>query len=48
MPRIADTTTRSTATDEPADASPFFGVTLPEGYPQWPLIALALEGEPLG
>ncbi|MGP9812674.1 cytochrome P460 family protein [Rhodopseudomonas sp. NSM] len=28
-------------------ASPIYGVTLPEGYRQWPLIAPAEEGEPL-
>jgi hypothetical protein len=35
------------AADEPAETSPIFGVALPEGYRQWPLIAPALEGEPL-
>ncbi|MHA6686836.1 cytochrome P460 family protein [Mesorhizobium sp. A556] len=28
-------------------ASPIFGVTIPEGYRQWELIAPALEAEPL-
>ena len=28
-------------------ASPLFGVTVPDGYRGWPLIAPALEGEPL-
>ncbi|MET0744098.1 MAG: cytochrome P460 family protein [Microvirga sp.] len=31
----------------PDDASPIYGVTVPEGYRQWALIAPALEGEPL-
>jgi hypothetical protein len=35
------------ATDEPVDASPIFGVTLPEGFRQWPLIAPAVEAAPL-
>lgn len=30
-----------------ATASPIYGVTIPEGYRQWELIAPALEGEPL-
>jgi hypothetical protein len=29
------------------DASPIYGVTIPEGYRQWELIAPALEDEPL-
>lgn len=29
-------------------ASPIFGVTVPEGYRQWPLIAPALEADRLG
>ncbi|UXN67467.1 cytochrome P460 family protein (plasmid) [Phyllobacterium sp. A18/5-2] len=29
------------------NASPIFGVTIPEGYRQWELIAPALEAEPL-
>jgi hypothetical protein len=29
------------------DASPIYGVTIPEGYRQWDLIAPALESEPL-
>ncbi|WP_066742357.1 cytochrome P460 family protein [Cupriavidus sp. D384] len=29
------------------DASPIYGVTLPEGYRNWQLVAPALEGEPL-
>lgn len=29
------------------DASPIYGVTIPEGYRQWELIAPALEAEPL-
>jgi hypothetical protein len=29
------------------NASPIYGVTLPEGYRQWELIAPALEGDPL-
>lgn len=32
---------------EPEDASPIYGVTIPEGYRKWELIAPALEGEPL-
>ena len=28
-------------------ASPLFGVTIPDGYRQWPLVAPAEEGEPL-
>ncbi|MFE1599287.1 cytochrome P460 family protein [Methylobacterium sp. ID0610] len=28
-------------------ASPIFGVTIPAGYRDWPLVAPALEGEPL-
>lgn len=31
----------------PAAASPIYGVTIPEGYRQWELVAPALEGEPL-
>ena len=31
----------------PALASPLYGVTLPQGFRQWPLIAPALESEPL-
>ncbi|MGY2932340.1 hypothetical protein ACVWZ6_001942 [Bradyrhizobium sp. GM6.1] len=31
----------------PADASPIFGVTVPEGYKQWELIAPAEEAAPL-
>ena len=33
--------------DTPPDASPIYGVTIPEGYRQWQLIAPALEAEPL-
>jgi hypothetical protein len=29
------------------NASPIYGVTIPDGYRQWELIAPALEGEPL-
>ncbi|GJD49441.1 hypothetical protein OPKNFCMD_2171 [Methylobacterium crusticola] len=28
-------------------ASPLFGVTIPDGYRAWPLVAPSLEGEPL-
>jgi hypothetical protein len=35
------------ATAGPKDASPIYGVRLPEGYRQWQLIAPAQEGEPL-
>ena len=39
------------ASSIPADAnihaSPIFGVTVPEGFRQWPLVAPALEDEPL-
>jgi Cytochrome P460 len=31
----------------PLDASPMFGVTIPEGYRQWELVAPAQEAEPL-
>lgn len=31
----------------PKPASPIFGVTIPEGYRQWELVAPALEHEPL-
>ena len=34
------------ATGNP-NASPIYGVTLPEGYRNWQLVAPALEGEPL-
>jgi hypothetical protein len=36
----------SAAEPDPA-ASPLFGVTVPEGYREWRLVAPALEGEPL-
>jgi len=32
---------------EPTNASPIFGVTVPEGYRRWELIAPAIEAEPL-
>ncbi|GJE44793.1 cytochrome P460 family protein [Methylobacterium soli] len=35
------------AQDAPKPASPIFGVTIPDGYRAWQLIAPALEGEPL-
>lgn len=47
---LALATTTSRAGDPPAAspaASPIFGVTIPEGYRQWQLIAPALEGAPL-
>jgi hypothetical protein len=31
----------------PSNASPIYGVTLPDGYRDWKLVAPALEGEPL-
>ena len=31
----------------PSNASPIYGVTLPDGYRDWRLVAPALEGEPL-
>lgn len=31
----------------PSNASPIYGVTLPDGYRDWTLVAPALEGEPL-
>lgn len=31
----------------PQNASPIYGVTIPEGYRQWELVAPAQEGEPL-
>ncbi|MFC5067384.1 cytochrome P460 family protein [Flaviflagellibacter deserti] len=31
----------------PQNASPIFGVTIPDGYRQWELVAPAQEGEPL-
>lgn len=37
----------ATAQDTQAPASPIFGVTVPDAYRAWPLIAPALEGEPL-
>ncbi|MET4294974.1 hypothetical protein ABIB06_006041 [Bradyrhizobium sp. LB8.2] len=33
--------------EEPADASPIFGITVPSGYKQWQLIAPAEEAAPL-
>ncbi|MFJ3007459.1 cytochrome P460 family protein [Pseudomonas fluorescens] len=35
------------AVEEVANASPIYGVTLPEGYRQWELIAPAVEADPL-
>lgn len=35
------------AGDTPADASPIYGVTLPNGYRSWELIAPAIEAAPL-
>ncbi|MBR0784556.1 cytochrome P460 family protein [Bradyrhizobium iriomotense] len=35
------------AQDNTADASPIFGVTIPQGYKQWELIAPAEEAAPL-
>jgi hypothetical protein len=35
------------ASDHDAKASPIYGVTIPEGYRQWQLIAPATEGAPL-
>lgn len=35
------------AGDTPLDASPIFGVTLPDGYRSWELIAPAIEATPL-
>lgn len=35
------------AATNPGNASPIYGVTLPEGYRQWQLIAPATEGAPL-
>ena len=35
------------STPESSAASPIFGVTIPDGYRQWQLIAPALEGAPL-
>jgi hypothetical protein len=32
---------------EPKAASPIYGVTIPDGYRQWELVAPSLEGEPL-
>ena len=32
---------------EPKDASPIYGVTIPEGYRQWELVAPTLEADPL-
>lgn len=37
----------ATAQEAGKPASPIFGVTVPDGYRAWPLIAPALEGEPL-
>jgi hypothetical protein len=37
----------ATAREAGRPASPIFGVTIPDGYRAWPLIAPALEGEPL-
>jgi Cytochrome P460 len=40
--------TMAQATDAtPEDASPIYGVTIPNGYRQWPLIAPAQEADPL-
>lgn len=33
--------------DPPKPASPIFGVSVPDGYRQWQLVAPSLEGEPL-
>lgn len=35
------------ADETPANASPIYGVTIPDGYRQWQLIAPATEGAPL-
>jgi hypothetical protein len=35
------------ALGDSGDASPIYGVKLPDGYRQWPLVAPALEGAPL-
>lgn len=32
---------------EPSQASPIYGVTIPDGYRKWELVAPALEGDPL-
>ncbi|MER8952905.1 cytochrome P460 family protein [Mesorhizobium sp. M0833] len=32
---------------EPLQASPIYGVTIPDGYRKWELVAPALEGDPL-
>jgi hypothetical protein len=32
---------------KPDNASPIYGITIPDGYRKWELIAPALEGEPL-
>ena len=46
---LALATTASHAGDPPTaspNASPIFGVTIPDGYRQWQLVAPALEGTP--
>jgi len=35
------------STPEPAAVSPIFGVSIPEGYRRWELVAPAQEGAPL-
>lgn len=37
----------SPGSSEPASVSPIFGVSIPEGYRRWQLVAPAQEGEPL-
>lgn len=37
----------NSASDNDAKASPIYGVTIPQGYRQWQLIAPAIEGAPL-
>ena len=32
---------------EPQNASPLFGVTIPDGYRKWELVSVAQEAEPL-
>lgn len=36
-----------TEADPAPTVSPVYGVSLPEGYRQWPLVAPSLEAEPL-
>ncbi|MBS7544879.1 cytochrome P460 family protein [Ancylobacter oerskovii] len=46
-PLALATATWATSEATPENASPIYGVTIPDGYRKWELIAPALEAEPL-